>query len=239
MLRKEDFYNRVMQDLYPELDSDISFDPKMDKRNLGTYNPNNGKVELSPEIANQDIRKGLSTSIHEQAHKYDDKILKYNMPKTLITGKNADTQLNLDKALNRFLDAETAPGPSSLYEVAAKGHHARIPNLRDADSFGLGALKSMMKSGTFRQVAGALPLAGTALALSSGDASAAAAELPSEIPILGQAYDAVRSEDAGSSADDMEMINEDKARKSYAKSPAHQDRNQALRAQALKAIAKK
>jgi hypothetical protein len=90
----------------------------------------------------------------------------------------------------------------------------------------------------YRSVVGALPLAGTALALSSGDVSAAAEELPSEIPILGQAYDALRSEAAGNSQDDREIINEVNARKSYDNSPAGQNskQNPALRRQALQKL---
>jgi len=66
--------------------------------------------------------------------------------------------------------------PSEVYEAMAGKHHAQIPKLREG-TYGLGALKNYLKSGTFK----ALPYVGTALAgaaaLSSPDASAAAADL--------------------------------------------------------------
>jgi hypothetical protein len=40
--------------------------------------------------------------------------------------------------------------PTEVFEHMAKGHHARVPNLRDADSYGLGALKALMQRGVFR-----------------------------------------------------------------------------------------
>jgi hypothetical protein len=72
----------------------------------------------------------------------------------------------------------------------AKGHHAEIPKLREG-SFGLGALKSMIKSGTFK----ALPIIGgaatAATALNTPDASAAIGDafVPGGLESLGPSQD--------------------------------------------------
>lgn len=84
-------------------------------------------------------------------------------------------------------------------------------------------MNQLTKNRIFRQVAGALPLAGTAMAISSGDASAAAEELPGEIPFIGQAYEAIKPGNAGDSMDDRTMIAERDASANYAKSGARKD----------------
>lgn len=70
--------------------------------------------------------------------------------------------------------------PTQAYEILSKGHHAEIPKLREG-SFEFGALKSMMKNGKFKSIAGALPYVGGAVtaatALSSPDASAAVGDI--------------------------------------------------------------
>lgn len=216
LLRKEDFYNRVLKERYPEFEPDLEFNHEM-KGSLGTYDPNNGLIELHPKIAQQDIRKGLGTALHEAGHKYDDKVLNYNMPKNLITGGNSNHQLDLDKAFNRFMDSENLPDPSKLYEVAAKGHHAKIPNLREG-SFGLGALKSYLKNGNFKSVAGPAIGLGLTAAMMPEDVSAS-----DFIPGLDQAGN------AGSAMDDRELQTEVKARQNYDQSQARKDALMRLR----------
>ena len=63
----------------------------------------------------------------------------------------------------------------------------------------------------------------------TGDASAAAEELPGDIPFVGQAYDAFRPETAGDVEGEKELLAEIQASKNYKKSPAHQARLQALK----------
>lgn len=211
ILRKEDFLNRILEERYPELDTELNITDAAGKGNYGAYDPNKGLIEINPKIAQTDLRKSLGTALHEAGHQYDDKILKFNSPKELLTGKNADSQLNLDKAFTKFLDSEKLPDPSKLYEVAAKGHHANIPNLREG-SYGLGALKSMLKSGTFKQLAGGIPvIGGAAAAMMSGDASAA-------VPVLGDADNVGESKE-----EEFQMLAEDKARKDYNNSQARKD----------------
>lgn len=210
-LKKEDFLNRIIQERYPELKSNLSLmDLSSDNAN-GLYLPKTKSIQLDKKMVDKsDITKSLSVGLHEAAHQYDDQILNFD-------GTEDVNRANLRK-LGKSSTAIKNIDPVDMYEVLGKGHHARIPNLRDADSFGLGALKSMMKSGTFKQAAGAIPLVGgVAAAAMSGDASAA-------VPLLEEA------EDVGmSAADEKSMLNEHNARVNYDKSPAHQARLDALK----------
>lgn len=214
-LQKEDFLNRIVKEQYPEFEPDIQLNSFI--KDHGAYTPQNGKILIRDK---DDVLKQAATSFHEAGHAYDDKVLKFDGTDD-VKFKNAIQSA----PKNRIL---TDLDPAEVYELMAKGHHAEIPNLREG-SFGLGALKSYLKNGTFKTIAGALPLAGTAMALSSGDASAAVEELPSEIPVFGQAYDAMRSEPAGNSFDDREIRNEVKALQNYDKSAARRDALMRLR----------
>lgn len=186
--KKEDFLNRVLSETYPEFDGNpnLSFMDKPDGKNHGYYDSRFGSIKLNSET-NQDISKALSTSLHEAGHKYDEQIRGFNPSKELLTGhpSQLDVAGMYEAAKKSDLD------PTELYEIAAKGHHARIPDLRDADSFGLGALKSYLKSGKFKSVAGAVPVVGTAAAVgaafASPDASAAVADaiVPGGVESLG------------------------------------------------------
>lgn len=72
-----------------------------------------------------------------------------------------------------------------------------------------------------------IPLAGTLGGLATGNMAQAAEEAPGDIPILGQAYEAIRPETAGSVEDDLTMKAEGDAYKAYQNSPAAQDKNPA------------
>lgn len=224
--KREDFLMRIIKERYPELDDleinlSMMNDPSVPE---GIFNTDSGKIFVKNK---PNIIKNTSTALHEAAHKYDYDKLNFDGTDDVTPFNKMKDDLPAKRAISDI-------DPTEAYELMAKGHHAEIPKLREG-SFGLGALKSMLKSGTFKTVAGALPLAGTAAALSSGDVSAAAAELPSEIPVVGQAYDAIRSESAGNSQDDKDIINEVQARKNYDNSPASKD----LRQKALMALTKK
>ena len=191
-LKQEDFLNRIMKERYPELEPDVRLSSLGD--NLGQYGE--GIIDVNRDLRKDPI-KSVSTALHEAGHQYDDRILKFDG-----TDDIAKKQLIKNVPEGRILrDLD----PMQMSEIINKGHHARIPNLRDADSYGLGALKSMMKSGTFKQAAGALPLVGgLAAAAMTGDAMAA-------VPILGEA------DDIGEADRDLH-----EARK-YQVSPAGQD----------------
>lgn len=122
--------------------------------------------------------------------------------------------------VNKFWFGDHAP---TGVDVEAKNN--ALHKMRETFS---DKMDKLAKTRIFRSMVGALPLAGTAMALSSGDANAAMDELPSEIPGIGQVYDAVRAEQAGSAEDDKMMINEVNARNNYANSPAGLARKAAL-----------
>jgi len=153
--KAEDFLNKSLQEAYPEFDPNVKLlseknDPYL-KGNLGFYSPKKSEIVLNRDsFSPKDIRNLLATTFHEGAHKYDDKVLKYQLPKDL-SSKNG--MLNFEDAYKTAKELDRPIDPTEMYEIAAKGHHARIPKLRDADSFGLGALKSYLKSGTFKGLA--------------------------------------------------------------------------------------
>jgi hypothetical protein len=215
-LKREDFLKQIIQERYPEFkigDDDLNLSMMNDKSvPEGIYNADSGKMFIKNK---PNIIKNTSAALHEAAHKYDYEHLNFDGTDDVSALRSMKDNLPSKRAIADI-------DPSEAYELMAKGHHADIPKLREG-SFGLGALKSLLKSGTFKTIAGALPFAGTAMALSSGDANAAAEELPSEIPGVGQVYDAIRPTAAGSANDDREMQNEVKANQNYDASAARRD----------------
>jgi hypothetical protein len=189
----EDFYNRIIKERYPELEPDVQLRNLIQEGALGEYG--DGKIGVDKQFSKQSLLGSVGTSLHEAGHQYDDQVLGK-------AGKNFQ--------LEKFA-APAGADASEIYEKLAKGHHKTIPNLREG-SYGLGALKSMLKSGTFKQVVGAAPLIGGGIAAAvSGDARAA-------VPFLGD------SEDVGmSGADERAMLNEHDARVNYDKSAARAD----------------
>jgi len=204
--KTEDFLNRIQKERYPELVPNIHIKSNEDIKKIageasGYYSPVTGKIVLNAEEL-RNPERAVSTLLHEVGHQYDDKVLNFRGTKETML-KNLVDDMPKGKLI-------TDIDPTEAYELMAKGHHANIPNLREG-SYGLGALKSMLKSGTFK----AVPVIGTGLAaysaLESGDASAA-------VPFLDQA------ENAGESKEDERiMLAEDKARKNYSKSQARLD----------------
>jgi hypothetical protein len=87
--------------------------------------------------------------------------------------------------------------------------------------------KNLGKSGMFKRlgkkVAGVIPLAGAAYGLASGDPAMAAEEAAADVPVLGQAYEALKSEDAGNRNEEREMLSERNAMDSYRNSQAYRD----------------
>lgn len=178
----EDFYNRVLKERYPEMEPNVQVADLAKERASGMYH--NGKIGLDiGRVRDEDIRKSVSTMLHEGGHQYDEHILdKFGKPVKFEENKIMKG-IPSGRALNDI-------DPAQAYEILGKKHHAQIPNLREG-TFGLGALKSMLKSGTFK----ALPVIGTAAtaaaALSSPDASAAIADfaIPGGLEQLGPSND--------------------------------------------------
>jgi hypothetical protein len=164
--KKQDFLSQILKERYPELEPDIQFGDM--SGDVGQYR--DGKISLNKELAKgRDIQKLTSDALHEGAHQYDD------VKKIIPSISQDDFNKELRKLKSSGFDLKNAD-PAQVYELIAKQHHANIPNLREG-TFGLGALKSYLKSGAFK----ALPLIGTAAAgaaaLSSPDASAAAMDM--------------------------------------------------------------
>ena len=158
----ENFLQDLSKERYPELgDLDLEIGDNMSDAE-GTYNTKTGKIRLDKDMVRKDPTKAVAGLLHENAHKYDDKILKYK------NGKEID-----DAAFRKVRDKiKGQVDPTDVYEAVAKsaGHHAQIPELREG-SFGLGALKSILKSGKFKSVA---PLLGGAAGLAISGVSEAA-----------------------------------------------------------------
>jgi hypothetical protein len=93
--------------------------------------------------------------------------------------------------------------------------------------------RGLGKQGLFKRlgkkVAGVIPFAGAAYGLASGDPAMAAEEAAGDLPILGQAYEALKPETAGNEEEERMMLAEDKARKDYANSPAAKAKQDALK----------
>jgi hypothetical protein len=164
--RKEDFLNQILQERYPELKPNVKF--KDMNGSVGEYE--GGKIFLNKNLAkDRDIQKLTSDVLHEGGHGYDD------LKKIVPVKSQDDFMKEMRKLKASGFDFKNAD-PAQIYELIAGKHHAQIPNLREG-TFGLGALKSYLKSGTFK----ALPIVGTAAAgaaaLSSPDASAAAMDM--------------------------------------------------------------
>lgn len=166
MSRKEDFLNRIIQERYPEIKNPIEFRDM--NGSVGEYE--GGKIFLNKNLAkDRDLVKLTSDVLHEGGHSYDD------LKKLTDPNKIEDFNKELRKLKASGFDLKNAD-PAQIYELMAQKHHAQIPKLREG-TYGLGALKSLAKSGTFK----AIPIIGTAAAgaaaLSSPDASAAAMDM--------------------------------------------------------------
>ena len=159
----ENFMGDLLKERYPELENK-GIEVRPLKRNMGSYNLDSGIIQLDSDLVKEDPIKATSTLLHESAHKYDNEFLKKPITKDMTA--NDILKISAKESAKGKID------PTELYELIAKGHHQKIPNLREG-SFGLGALKSMLKSGTFKGVA---PLLGKAAAAGAGGALSLASE---------------------------------------------------------------
>jgi hypothetical protein len=183
-LKKEDFLNRIVKERYPEFEPDLKYNRFLEN-DLGVYNPTDGGILINDKKGN--ILSQVGTSLHEAGHKYDDKVVGFDGTET-FKKTITPSELPSGKSL-KDLDS------MQLNELIHKGHHARLPDLRNGDAYGLGALKSYLKSGKFKQMAGAVPVVGSAVAagaaLMSPDASAAVGDalVPGGLESLGPSED--------------------------------------------------
>lgn len=168
----EDFMNRIIKERYPELEPNVRIGGDFDQYGQG-------QIDLSNFTAKQPVEKSLSTALHEAGHQYDDKILG-------AKGKELNLA-DLRKAKASGVNLKQMD-PLQVYdEIVGAGHHAKIPKLREG-SYGFGALKSLLKSGTFKGIG---PVSAAAGALAAGSASDALADtfVPGGVESVGQGSD--------------------------------------------------
>jgi hypothetical protein len=134
-----------------------------------------------------------------------------NAKKAKLTAEMGDDLQNL----NLGKDVKVSGGTLSGTEIDQAG----LPDMSKQKGLG--------KEGIFKRlgkkVAGVIPLAGAAYGLASGDPAMAAEEAAGDIPVIGQAYEAIKPEMAGNPEEERMMLAEDKARKAYSQSPAAMD----------------
>jgi hypothetical protein len=177
--RKEDFLNQLLQERYPELKSNVSFRDM--NGSVGEYE--GGKIFLNKNLANKrDVQQLTSDVLHEGAHQYDD------VKKIIPSISQDDFNKELRKLKASGFDLKNAD-PAQVYEMIASKHHAKVPDLREG-TFGLGALKSYLKSGTFKGMA---PVLAKGAAAGAGGLASLAAE-------------ASDSEEEGSSAEQAALL---------------------------------
>ncbi|HEY0751563.1 MAG TPA: hypothetical protein VGD26_10420 [Chitinophagaceae bacterium] len=209
--KMEDFLDQLMKERYSELDPNVNIVDLSEQNANGAYFPGIKKIALDKGMVKE---KGLlgtvGTMLHEAGHQYDDEVLGYKMPEELKANKVP--QLDFENMYETAKKAPTELDATELYELAGKGHHAKIPKLRDANTFELGALKSYLKNGNFKSIAGPVAGLGLTAALMPEDASAS-----DFIPGLDQA------ENAGSAFDDKLMQTEVRALQNYDASQARRD----------------
>mgnify|MGYP002478034032 CR=1 FL=1 len=85
----EDFLSRSLKQVYPEFEPNLKLVSAKDAphliRSLGSYSPSSASILLNrDQFSPKDVRNLLATAFHEGAHKYDDKVLNYSVPKELM-----------------------------------------------------------------------------------------------------------------------------------------------------------
>lgn len=199
-LQVEDFLSRILKERYPEIEPELRIGGNADQ-----YGQN--RIDISDYTAKQPIEKTVGTVLHEGGHAYDEKVLG-------TTGKELDlADLRKAKASGKNLKQMD---PLQVYdEILGAKHHAKIPNLREG-SYGFGALKSLLKSGTFKGIA---PVAGALTAASASDALADTL-VPGGVESVGQGSDQVLSPEQEQSVEASRQLS--------AGEPMNQARMQAL-----------
>jgi hypothetical protein len=74
-----------------------------------------------------------------------------------------------------------------------------------------------------KKAAGVIPLAGVGMAALSGNPAQASEELAGDIPVIGQAYEAIKPSDSGNPEEERQMIGDRNIQGNYAKSQAYRD----------------
>lgn len=82
--------------------------------------------------------------------------------------------------------------------------------------------------GLKKKLLGAIPMAGAAYGLASGNPAMAAEEAAGDIPVVGQVYEAVRPTESGNPEEERQMLAERNALEDYKNSPAAAAKRAAL-----------
>lgn len=172
----EDFLNKIVEERYPELKPNVKIDG-----NQSFYQ--DGKINLSDYRAKNSPEDAVGTVLHEAGHQYDDKIL--NSSGQPISNK----ELRLAKA--KGLDLKNMDPMQVYEELVGVKHHAKIPKLREG-TYGFGALKSLLKSGTFKGLA---PVGVGAALAGSADEALADVVIPGGAESLGKDSDKQMEDD--------------------------------------------
>lgn len=145
------------------------------------------------------------------------------------SGGNIQQRQQLRDLLNKKKESLMAELGDDLGNLNA----GKAINLKDAsitrgakDTIGAG-FDASKNSGLLKMLgkkaAGVIPLAGAGLAALSGEPAQAAEELAGDIPVIGQAYEAIKPTESGNPQEERLELAEDAARKNYKKSPAYRD----------------
>lgn len=185
---QEDFMAQIFKERYPELEPNIRILPDekiqriVGQQTSGYYQPETEFKKPEIVINENELKrggtvKGIGTLFHEAGHQYDDKILKASTDELDLE--------TLRKLVREGVDLKNMD-PAEVYELYGAKHHAKIPNLREG-TYGLGALKSYLKSGTFKGLAPVLAKGAGAVAGGALSLAAEAADVEEEGSALEQA----------------------------------------------------
>lgn len=130
---------------------------------------------------------------------------------------------------NAFVaQAEIEAKRQAAKELAGRGAEEVLDYSQFRKEFAQKAKQSKAADVLKKKFMGAIPLAGTAYGLMSGDPAMAADEAAGDVPFVGQAYEAIKPTDSGNIEEERQMIAERNARADYDQSPAHLARLRAL-----------
>lgn len=130
-------------------------------------------------------------------------------------GGNIQQRQQLRDLLNKKKESLMAEMGDDLHKLNVGGS-MKIAS----DSPGFPALAKKMG----KKVAVGVPLLGTAYGLMSGDPAMASEEAAGDIPVIGQAYEAIKPSDSGNPEEERQMLSDRNTQGNYAKSQAYRDR---------------
>jgi hypothetical protein len=142
--------------------------------------------------------------------------------------KAPDYKSDLDNEVTRVVGS--APTPESVTKIKNATQKIDTKGIAPIISGGdfmdkIASLRAAKAMG--KKALGILPLAGTAYGLMSGNPAMAAEEAAGDIPIMGQAYEAIKPSESGNPEEEREMLAERQGAVDYRKSQASADARRA------------